>query len=322
MAKSLRALELAQDADDPRTEVNARHYCGVAQYMMADLKGARQQAAAMLGPAEHLRDRYLLAGALYLNQMAAVLGGDWQSSREFSDRGLAVSPMDSRILARRALLESEVGEIDQAFAYLERILDAMRLNAPGPTFLYSTTAILIPALARITGRMDQLDVAEEAAEAVLSSPAVTPIVSIISRCGLAMLAVLRSDVASAGVQYAALESGIGIGVPASVMATVRAVPGSTISTAHLLGLLAQTIGNLDRATAHFEESLTICRRAGFRTDQAWTCCDFADTLLQRNSEGDRAKAMSLLDESLAISSELGMRPLMERVLSRRDILTA
>ena len=28
--------------------------------------------------------------------------------------------------------------------------------------------------------------------------------------------------------------------------------------------------------------------------------------------------MSLLDESLAISSELGMRPLMERVLSRRE----
>ncbi len=28
-------------------------------------------------------------------------------------------------------------------------------------------------------------------------------------------------------------------------------------------------------------------------------------------------AMSLLDESLAISSELGMRPLMERVLSGR-----
>ena len=33
-------------------------------------------------------------------------------------------------------------------------------------------------------------------------------------------------------------------------------------------------------------------------------------------------AMSLLDESLAISSELGMRPLVERVLSRRDILKA
>ena len=30
--------------------------------------------------------------------------------------------------------------------------------------------------------------------------------------------------------------------------------------------------------------------------------------------------MSLLEESLAISSGLGMRPLMERVLSRRDNL--
>ena len=45
-------------------------------------------------------------------------------------------------------------------------------------------------------------------------------------------------------------------------------------------------------------------------------------LLERNGEGDRAKAITLLDESLAISSELGMRPLMERVLSRREILKA
>ncbi len=51
-------------------------------------------------------------------------------------------------------------------------------------------------------------------------------------------------------------------------------------------------------------------------DLAGTCYDEADTLLQRNESGDRAKDRSLLDESLAISSELGMRPLVERVLSR------
>ena len=45
-------------------------------------------------------------------------------------------------------------------------------------------------------------------------------------------------------------------------------------------------------------------------------------LLQRMDEGDRSKAITLLDESLAISSDLGMRPLMERVLSRREILKA
>ncbi len=90
----------------------------------------------------------------------------------------------------------------------------------------------------------------------------------------------------------------------------------------LLGLLAHTIGNLERATAHFGDAQTFCRKAGYRPELAWTCCDYADTLLQRDNPGDREKAMSLLDESLAISTELGMRPLMERVLSRRDILKA
>ncbi len=33
-------------------------------------------------------------------------------------------------------------------------------------------------------------------------------------------------------------------------------------------------------------------------------------------------ATALLEEFLAISTELGMRPLMERVLSRREILEA
>ena len=62
-------------------------------------------------------------------------------------------------------------------------------------------------------------------------------------------------------------------------------------------------------------------RTGVRAELSWACCDYADALLQRNREEDRAKALALLDEALAISSELGM-PLMERVLSRREMLEA
>jgi len=72
----------------------------------------------------------------------------------------------------------------------------------------------------------------------------------------------------------------------------------------------------------FEDALSFCRCAGYRPELAWACCDYTDCLLQRNGKGDREEAMSLLDESLTISSELGMRPLMERVLSRREILRA
>ncbi len=98
------------------------------------------------------------------------------------------------------------------------------------------------------------------------------------------------------------------------------VPGALIGFDRLLGLLAHFMGNLRQAAAHFEDSLAFCRKAGYRPELAWSCCDYADTLLQRNESGDREKAMSLLDESLAISSELGMRPLMERVISRQNIV--
>ena len=87
-------------------------------------------------------------------------------------------------------------------------------------------------------------------------------------------------------------------------------------------LLAHTMGRLEDAAVQFEDALAFCRKAGYRPELAWTCCDYADALRERNGDGDRAKAIALLDESLAISSELGMRPLMERVLSRRDILKA
>ena len=82
------------------------------------------------------------------------------------------------------------------------------------------------------------------------------------------------------------------------------------------------MGNIDQAIAHFEGALAFCGKSGNRPELAWTCCDYADVLRERNGEGDRPKAIALLDESLAISSELGMRPLMERVLSRREILNA
>ena len=112
-------------------------------------------------------------------------------------------------------------------------------------------------------------------------------------------------------QYIALESQRGSMTYMAVLAMDR-----------LLGLLSQTMDNLDQAMDHFEDALTFCRKAGYRPELAWTCCDYADALRERGGEGDRAKAMSLLDESLSISSELGMRPLMERVLSRREMLGA
>ena len=209
-----------------------------------------------------------------------------------------------------AMLEFETGNFSQGETYVERLLEIMAQTPPGPGLAYTWPALVIPYAARISGLPARLSEAFEASRIVLSSPVANPFFTVIARSGLGLQAIIQGDAPAAAEQYAALGLVKGILVPFYI-------PGD-----RMLGLLAQTTGNLDQAATHFEDALAFCRKAGYRPQLAWSCCDYADTLLQRSEAGDRDRAMSLLDESLAISSELSMRPLMERVLSRRDILKA
>ncbi len=143
---------------------------------------------------------------------------------------------------------------------------------------------------RITGVPDRLEIAEAAAKAVLSNQSVY--IAIYAIAGLALLAVQKGDQSAAEEHYAYL-----LGQRGTMIWTFSSVD-------RLLALLAQTMGNLDQAAQHFEDALAFCRKAGYRPELAWACCDYADTLLGRDGEGDRAKAMSLLNESLATSRSL------------------
>ena len=311
LEKNLRAIELAQRVGDPRAEVEACFYTASTQYAMGDLVGAQRTATAGLAVAESLGDRNWLSRELISIGTTSQAMGDWQAAREYSDRCLSVSPRVWMGLYIRTLLEHNVGEFVQGEAYLERLLEITLETAPRANTLCGYTALVIPLAARIAGVAERFEVAETLAETILSSPSTTPLDAVYARTSLALIAVHRRDVAEAGEQYAALVPVRGTALAYAMLAVDR-----------LLGLLAHTTGQLDEAMAHFDDALAFCRRGGYRPELAWTCCDYADALRERGSDGDRAKAISLLDESLAISSELGMRPLMERVLSRREILGA
>ena len=133
--------------------------------------------------------------------------------------------------------------------------------------------------------------------------------------GRALIAVIRDDQESAKDLYASLSSISGVMWPQSPM-------GPEISTDRILGLLSYTIGELDRSEGHFKAAQNFCRNAGYRPELAWVCYEYASALSARNTVGDQATASLLLDESLAISTELNMRPLMERILAKREILKA
>lgn len=99
-----------------------------------------------------------------------------------------------------------------------------------------------------------------------------------------------------------------------------------MSVDRMLGRLARAMERQDNAISHLEDGLVFCRNAEYGLELAWTCSDYAEMLLDRDDPSsasrisDHEKAIELQDEALAITRELGMRPLTERILARREIL--
>ncbi len=120
----------------------------------------------------------------------------------------------------------------------------------------------MPLVVQITGDTQHADLARTAARAVLSSPVSDPRSAWVANIGLALLAVQESDLAGAEELYAALEP----------MATLMPAEGHIcISMERVMGVLAFSLGRLDQAVAHFEQGLSLCRKAGYRPELAWTC---------------------------------------------------
>ncbi len=311
---ALRAIELFTGSESPFSEVSCRLWTGLGLLHMGELDAARPHALALRDMAERRSTPRTMAGRSFqVITLLSSLEGDWKSAREHSDRGLEASPLTPRLLETRALLEHQTGESAQGEIYLERLLEVVRRGGPDQLFASGGASMAITAVGRLTGVFDRLEMAEAIAEAALSKPDVTPNVVISARAGLALLAVQRSDQSAAEEHYAQL-----LGQGSTMIWT-----GSSVD--RLLGLLSQTMGELDQATEHFEDALAFSRKAGYRPELAWTFHDYAEMLMgaPRSDRGaptrtDSEKATSLLDEALDIAQELGMSPLMERVITLQE----
>jgi tetratricopeptide (TPR) repeat protein len=236
--------------------------------------------------------------------------GDFADARQHIDRALSLEPEESFVLFIATLLDSTVGDFAASNAHIDRQLETMHLTNPGPNLEHVIPAFGIPFAAQMSGSLSQLRSATELANAVVSLHNVTPFVEQLARIGQALTAVLTHDESEATEQYPAIAE------------LKKSTPFLWISVDRVLGLLAHTMGNLDNSQTHFEDAIVICRETGYIIELAWSLHDYADMLLERDGEGEKAKATSLLDQALKISIDLGMKPLTERVLSKRDILKA
>jgi class 3 adenylate cyclase len=87
------------------------------------------------------------------------------------------------------------------------------------------------------------------------------------------------------------------------------------ATHRLLGRLATAMERWDDAESHFEDAMEMNARMGAGRFSGWTFYQYADMLLRRDGEGDREKALSLLQQALEVAERLGLTAMLERSLN-------
>ena len=251
---------------------------------------------------QRLRRRDVTYGASIALAAAAMAFGQWSDARN----NLDAATFDSvEIHAMRALVDYELDEFEDGRVHREQMLDLARARAEKQEFrdYYPPTTIAITG--RIAGLTEHFEDAERWARELLeTAPVQWP-----SYLALGLLAVQRGDVESASTCYEELRN-------------VDSFPYWYVTMERALGLLAQITGQSEQSRDHFEQALTFTRESGYRPELAWTCADYASMLLDSGRADDRDRALQLQDEALAITRDLGMRPLTERILARRELLKA
>ena len=180
--------------------------------------------------------------------LIAYAEGEWRIAKvhfRYCDENLTGHHSEWELHAAWAILENEVGHRAEARRRLKAVTgdgddrDGER---------YSMAAFISASIGRTTGNRRMLDAAERLGSETLGIGGVAGHVEARARIALAVVAVERGGRESAREQYVALLPYRGV-----------MTNGHPPVTDRVLGLLAQTLGRIDDAAAHFKDALDFCQ---------------------------------------------------------------
>ncbi len=90
----------------------------------------------------------------------------------------------------------------------------------------------------------------------------------------------------------------------------------------LKGMLSSHEKDWESAIESFEKSKREFEAMNALPELIQTLYEYGSTYLQRNQEGDREKAHSLLDQALEISRKIGAKKWIEKIIAKKKLLTA
>jgi DNA-binding CsgD family transcriptional regulator/tetratricopeptide (TPR) repeat protein len=301
-AMLIEALDLGRDLDDVELEGEALSWLVPSYVVVRDHDAARDVLAQLFGVARRLSQPFLLhvaehyAGALSLcdGELAAAESAAHRS-QEWG-RGLTGRDPSGTYAIQMFGIRREQGRLGE-LAPVVRMLDGdTRDGAWGP------------GLAVLYSELGMVDDARRELRRILACGLGTMRPSL----WLASLAYLTDVCAATGDAEGAQ----------ALYPELAAYAGGNVMVGHLvacygaadryLGMASATLGEWDRAEAHFQSALALNTGLGARTWLAHTTYEYARMLLARGRGDDRAHARAQLGVAVGLARAIGMPTLLRR----------
>ncbi|NQW16097.1 MAG: protein kinase [Chloroflexi bacterium] len=300
-----RVEELLVEVDDPESMVDIYFGMTFRSFLSGDLDSGKVHAAKVTAAAERSRSVFHWTSAMTANSVLAQVVGDWQTAREHINSGLERSPTEGRLLTSLLRIETALGNYDAADD-LFRKLSVSDGGGFGRRFgLLMTLGGGLHATR--SGSIDVEGVREDAKRTYQNR-------TIEARTVMGAQKAL--------VQIALEDKDVELAVDLFSNPRVPWENDTAVEGIELVGQLAALAGDFDASQRYFDQVIERMRAAGYRPVIAEVAVAYSEMLVERDGPGDAEGVPELQDEAIAIATELGMKPLLERVLAQREILKA
>jgi DNA-binding CsgD family transcriptional regulator/tetratricopeptide (TPR) repeat protein len=299
LAMLTEAADLAAELGDTELLTEAVSWRVPALVGLCDHDAARAQVAALRRSAERTAQPFMLHVAAHYGSAIALCDGRLEEAESLALRShewarLLIGRDPSGVYGIQMFsVRREQGRLAE-LAPVVRILagDATRTGPwrPGLVALLADLGMETEARRELAGALaDGLD----PYRASLWLAALTYLTDACAALG---------DEAAAALLYPALEPFAGENVMIGHLVSCYGAAD------RYLGMLAATLGDADRAEAHFERALELNRRMGARTWLAHSAYEYARFLRSRRCDAD-----ALLGEAAALAEQIGMPVLRSRI---------
>jgi DNA-binding CsgD family transcriptional regulator len=299
------ARELAEQAGDAVLSTEAMAWRVPAFVTVGDLAAAGREVAALLAAAGATRQPFKLHVAEHSGSALALCEGRLAEAEEMAERSREWSRHLSASVDASGVYGIQMFSIRREQGRLAELAPLVRLvvgGGPGDGHWGPGLAALLAELGMEAEARGQLEaIRARGLDALRESLWVAGLTYLADACAA------TGDAATAELVYPHLEPLAGSPV------TVGYLVACYGSADRYLGMLAATLGERDRARAHFEAALALDRRMGARTWLAHTAYEYGRMLLGARITDDRARAAGLLSEAGALATAIGMPALRARI---------